>query len=105
MSLLECVHPLLEVDVVRRELRLCRVARQPLSLDGPLTISSYAVLSLAQLLFGVLEGTRRKWRDLRAKITATDAVSCRSSNIGYLVLRRNGLLRSAIRTRGFCQSS
>lgn len=105
MSLLECIHPLLEVDVVRRQLGLCHIARQLESLNVLLTISSYPVFSLAKLLFRVLESARRKRRDLRAEVTAMCIVSCRGWSNGGLVLRRSWPLRSAARTRGFCQSS
>lgn len=78
MSLLERIDPLLEVDVIRRKLGLywrTRVSElSPASWGCPLKIRSYTVLSLTELLLGVLEGARRKRRDLRTKVAAYETL-------------------------------
>lgn len=75
MGLLQGIHPLLEVDVVRRQLGLCR---QKLSAHCACDTAgshgiAHLVIGLAKRLLGVLKGARRKGRDLRAEVTGASA--------------------------------
>lgn len=74
VSLLQGIHLLLEVDVVGGKLGLKDVIISTCDAGfGDVSFASwtttYLVISLAELLLGVLEGARRKGRNLRTKVT------------------------------------
>lgn len=68
MHLLQRIDPLLEVDVVGRELGLLFGNQSVCGADKQRRSTTHLVLGLSQLLLGVLEGTRGEGRNLRPKV-------------------------------------
>lgn len=84
MHLLQGIHPLLKVDVVGRELGLA-IAVSSASRNAPkweMSMNGGAanlVLSLAELLLGVLEGARSKGSNLASQVPRSVASLSASS--------------------------